>query len=203
MAVKVKICGVCSVEDARAAARCGADFIGLNFHPASPRHVDVETAAAIAAAVPDTPLVGVFVDAARGDVDAVARRVGLWALQFHGDEPPAWCRGFDRPTIKALRARPDDDVAGLAAAYDTDYILLDSFVAGQPGGTGVALDPARGCDLPPARLFVAGGLRADTVAGVVRLLRPVAVDVASGVERAPGIKDHEEIARFIRSAKAA
>jgi phosphoribosylanthranilate isomerase len=136
-------------------------------------------------------------------VDDVARRVGLWALQFHGDEPPAWCRAFDRPTIKALRARPGDDIAGLAAAYDTDYILLDSFVAGLPGGTGVALDPARGRGLPPARLFVAGGLRADTVAAAVRLLRPFAVDVASGVERAPGIKDHEEIARFIRCAKAA
>ncbi len=203
MAVKVKICGVRSVDDARAAARHGADFIGLNFHPPSPRHVDVETATAIAAAVPGTPLVGVFVDAARAAVEDVARRVGLWGLQFHGDETPAWCRGFDRPTIKALRAAPDDDLAGLAAAYDTDYILVDSFVAGQAGGTGVALDPARARTLRADRLFVAGGLRAGTVAGVVRLLRPFAVDVASGVERAPGIKDHEEIERFIRCAKAA
>lgn len=203
MPVKVKICGVRSVDDARAAARHGADFVGLNFHPPSPRHVDLETAAAIAAAVPGTPLVGVFVDAARGDVEDVARRLGLWGLQFHGDEPPAWCRHFDRPVIKALRARPGDDLVGRAASYDTDYLLLDTFVAGQPGGTGVALDPERARRLPAERLFVAGGLRPDTVAAVVRLLRPFAVDVASGVERAPGIKDHEEIARFIRSAKAA
>ena len=203
MPVKVKICGVRSIDDARAAARHGADFIGLNFHPPSPRHVDVETAAAIADAVPGTPLVGVFVNATRAAVEDVARRVGLWGLQFHGDEPPAWCRTFDRPTIKALRGAPGDDLAALAAAFDTDYILVDSFVAGARGGTGVALDPTRARDLPADRLFVAGGLRADTVAGVVRLLRPFAVDVASGVEQAPGIKDHEEIERFIRCAKAA
>ena len=203
MTVKVKICGVRTVADARVAARAGADFIGLNFHPPSPRAVDVETAAAIATAVSDVPLVGVFVDAARAVVEDVARRVGLWGLQFHGDEPPAGCRGFGRVTIKALRARPGEDLAAAGAAYDTDYLLLDSFVAGRAGGTGVALDAWRGRDLPPERLFVAGGLRSDTVADVVRLLRPFAVDVASGVERAPGIKDHEEIASFIRRAKAA
>jgi len=203
MSVKVKICGVRTVDDARAAARAGADFIGLNFHPASPRAVDVETATAIARAVADVPLVGVFVDAPRARVEDVAGRVGLWGLQFHGDEPPADCRGFGRVTIKALRARPGEDLAAASAVYDTDYLLLDSFVAGRPGGTGVALDPTRGRDLPRERLFVAGGLRSDTVADVVRLLRPFAVDVASGVERALGIKDHEEIESFIRRAKAA
>lgn len=201
--MKVKICGVRTVDDAVAAARRGADFIGLNFHPSSPRCVPVEEAAAIAGAVGGTPLVGVFVDASRERVEEVARRVGLWGLQFHGEEPPAWCRGWDRPTIKALRARPGVDLPALAAAYATDYILLDSFVAGQPGGTGVAIDPAAARGLPADRLFVAGGLRADTVARVVRLLRPFAVDVASGVEREPGIKDHDEIARFIDRAKAA
>jgi phosphoribosylanthranilate isomerase len=201
--VKVKICGVRTVDDAAAAVGHGADFIGLNFHPPSPRCVSIEEAAAIAAAVAGTPLVGVFVDAARDRVEEVARRVGLWGLQFHGDEPPAGCRGWDRPTIKALRARSGVDLPALAAAYATDYILLDSFVAGLPGGTGVALDPAAARGLPADRLFVAGGLRADTVARVVRLLRPFAVDVASGVEREPGIKDHDEIARFIDRAKAA
>jgi phosphoribosylanthranilate isomerase len=201
--VKVKICGVRSVADARAAARHGADFIGLNFHPPSPRHVDVDTAAAIAEAVPGTALVGVFVNASRRSVETIARRVELWGLQFHGDEPPEWCREFDRPTIKALCARPGDDLAALAAAFDTDFVLVDTFVAGQRGGTGVALDPDVARGVSADRLFVAGGLRADTVADVVRRLRPFAVDVASGVERTPGIKDHEEIERFIRSAKTA
>lgn len=203
MTVRVKICGVTSVADARAAAGSGADFIGVNFHPPSPRHVAVETARAIAEAAAGVPVIGVFVDAPRDRVAEVASRAGLWGLQFHGDEPPEWCRGWDRPVIKALRASPGIDLAGLAAAYDTDYILLDSFVPGQPGGTGVALDPANARALAAERLFVAGGLRPDTVAAVVRLLRPFAVDVASGVERAPGIKDHDEIARFIRSAKTA
>ena len=203
MAVKVKICGVRTVADARAAAGSGADFLGLNFHPASPRYVDEETAAAIAAAVHGVLLVGVFVDAPRAEMERVAQRLGLWALQLHGEEKPADCRGFGVRTIKALRARPGEDMASLAAAYDTDYLLLDSFVAGQPGGTGIAFDPARAHGLAAGRLFVAGGLRPETVAAAVRQLRPFAVDVASGVEGAPGIKDHGKIEDFIRRAKAA
>ncbi len=203
MPVRVKICGVRTVEDAVAAVRLGADFVGVNFHPASPRCVSIEEAAAIVTAVAGTPVVGVFVDAPRARVAEAARRAGLWGLQFHGDESPAWCRGWDRPTIKAIRASPAADMPGLAAAFDTDYILVDSFVLGQMGGTGVPLDPSRAQGLQADRLFVAGGLRADTVAAVVRRLHPFAVDVASGVERAPGIKDHDEIARFIDCAKAA
>src|SRR5262249_62107133 len=107
-----------------------------------------------------------------------------------------------RPT-KGVGRRRGHPPAALAAAYDTDYLLLDSFVAGRPGGTGVALDPERARGLPSERLFVAGGLRPETVAAAVRLLRPFAVDVASGVESAPGIKDHGKIEDFIRRAKAA
>jgi len=201
--VRVKICGVRTVADARAAVDGGADFVGLNFHPPSPRHVDEETAAAIAAAIPGVRLVGVFVDAPRAEMERLVRRLGLWGLQLHGDEQPAACRGFGVRTIKALRVRPGDHPAALVAAYDTDYLLLDSFVAGRPGGTGVALDPERARGLPSERLFVAGGLRPETVAAAVRLLRPFAVDVASGVESAPGIKDHGKIEDFIRRAKAA
>src|SRR5207244_10667978 len=105
--------------------------------------------------------------------------------------------------MQPLRARPGADLAALAARYPPDYPLLDSFVAGQAGGTGVALDPARAAGLPAARLFVAGGLRPDTVAEVVRALRPFAVDVASGVEASPGRKDHAKVEEFIRRAKAA
>ncbi len=203
MSVKVKICGVCRVEDARAAADAGADFLGLNFHPPSPRFVGVEQAEAIAAAVPGVPLVGVFVDRPRAEVEALAARFGLAALQFHGDESPDYCAGWDRPVLKALRARPGEDLPALAARYHTDYLLLDAWVAGVPGGTGVALDPAAARGLPADRLFVAGGLVPERVADVVRALRPFAVDVASGVEREPGIKDHDKIEAFIRRAKAA
>ena len=201
--MRVKICGVCTPEDARAAVAAGADFLGLNFHPESPRHVDAERARAIAEAVPGTALVGVFVDAARARVEEIAARVGLSALQFHGAEPPEYCQGWSWRTIKAIRARPGADLPALAARYPTDYLLIDSFVAGRPGGTGLALDPAHAAGLASGRLFVAGGLRPDTVAGVVRALRPFAVDVASGVEERPGRKDHAKVEEFIRRAKAA
>jgi phosphoribosylanthranilate isomerase len=203
VSVKVKICGVCRVDDARAAADAGADWLGLNFHPPSPRYVDVERAEAIAAAVPGVPLVGVFVDRPRAEVAALAARLGLAALQFHGDESPEYCAGWDRPVLKALRARPGEDLPALAARYHTDYLLLDAWVAGVPGGTGVAIDPAAARGLPADRLFVAGGLVPERVADVVRALRPFAVDVASGVEQEPGIKDHGKIEAFIRRAKAA
>jgi phosphoribosylanthranilate isomerase len=201
--VKVKICGVCTVEDARAAAAAGADFLGLNFHPESPRYVDPERAREVADAVPGTALVGVFVDAPRERVEEIAATVGLAAVQFHGDEDVSYCRDWPWRTIKALRARPGVDLIGLAASYPTDYLLLDSFLPGRAGGTGVALDPASATGLPAARLFVAGGLRPETVADVVRALRPYAVDVASGVEERPGRKDHGKIEEFIRRAKAA
>ena len=203
MSVKVKICGVCRAEDAAAAVRLGADFVGLNFHPASPRHVTPEAAREIAAAVSGTALVGVFVDAPRALVEDVAAGVGLAALQFHGEEDPDYCRGWPWRVIKALRARAGADLAAEARRYDVDYVLVDSFVPGRPGGTGVPLDAAVAAPLPAARLFVAGGLRPDTVAGVVRAVRPFAVDVASGVEEHPGRKDHGKLEEFIRRAKAA
>ena len=203
MPVKVKICGVCTAEDARAAVTAGADFLGLNFHPGSPRYLDPERAREVAEAVPGAMLVGVFVDAPRARVEEIAARVGLAAVQFHGEEDGDYCRDWPWRTIKALRARPGDDLVDLAARYATDYLLLDSFVPGRPGGTGVTLDPARAAGLPSDRLFVAGGLRPDTVADVVRALRPYAVDVASGVEERPGRKDHGKIEEFIRRAKAA
>jgi phosphoribosylanthranilate isomerase len=201
--VKVKICGVCRVADAEAAVRLGADFLGLNFHPASPRRVTDEQAIAIAAAVPGTALVGVFVDAPRAQVEDIAARVGLTAVQFHGDEDPAYCTGWAWRTIKALRVPPGTDAAALAARYETDYLMLDAYVPGVAGGSGVALDPTVATALPAARLFVAGGLRPETVGDVVRRVRPYAVDVASGVECRPGEKDHAKLEAFIRRAKAA
>jgi phosphoribosylanthranilate isomerase len=203
MSVVVKICGVRTLDDARAAVAAGADLLGLNFVPTSPRRIDLDGARAIAAAVTSVPLVGVFVDADRATVVRTAAAVGLAGLQFHGDESPADCRGYRQWTVKALRARPGEDLAARAATFDTDYVMLDSFVAGAEGGTGVALDPAAAAGIPAARLFMAGGLRPETVADVVRRVRPHGVDVASGVEHSPGVKDHGKIQEFVRRAKAA
>jgi len=203
VSVRVKICGVRTLADARAAAGAGADYLGLNFHPQSPRYIEPEAARAIVEALPEATFVGVFVDLERAAVDGIARTVGLDALQFHGDESPADCAGWPYVTIKALRVRPGDDPAARAAAYATDHVLLDAFVPGVHGGTGTHLDLASARDLPRDRLFVAGGLTPERVADVVAAVRPFGVDVASGVERSPGVKDHGKIEAFIRRAKAA
>jgi phosphoribosylanthranilate isomerase len=200
---KVKICGVTSVVDALMAADAGADAIGLNFCASSPRRVGVETAAAIAAALPrHVCRVGVFVDAPREQIAAIAAQVGLDALQFHGTESVALCSGWDRKTIKAVRVR-DAAALGAAAAYAVDFILADAYVDGLAGGTGqrVPLDWLAG--VPTTRLILAGGLTAETVAGAIRAVRPAAVDVASGVESAPGRKDREKVERFIANARVA
>jgi phosphoribosylanthranilate isomerase len=203
MSVRVKICGVCTVADARAAVAAGADFVGVNFVPGSPRRIAPARAREIAAAIPGTPLVGVFVDAARAEVEDIAAAVGLAMLQFHGEESPEYCAGWPWRTVKALRARPGTPLVALAARYPTDFVLVDTFVPGVYGGSGVALDPEAAARVPPERLFVAGGLLPDTVGAVVRRLRPFAVDVASGVESRPGEKDHAKLAAFVRAAKAA
>lgn len=203
MSVRVKICGLTSVADAVHAARAGAAAIGLNFHPASPRCVTVETAAAIAAAVPGVWRVGVFVDRPRTAVAAIAAQVGLDALQFHGDEPPAACTGWALPVIKAVRVRGPESARQAAAAYAVDWLLADAYVAGVPGGTGARV-PLEWLDgVPRERLILAGGLTPESVAAAVRALRPAMVDVASGVERTPGTKDPEKVERFIANAHLA
>jgi phosphoribosylanthranilate isomerase len=201
--LRVKICGVTSVDDALMAAEAGADAIGLNFSRRSPRRVAVDVAAAIAAALPrGVCRVGVFVDAPRDEILAIAQQIGLDAVQFHGDESADCCAGWHCKTIKAIRVR---DAAALAraAAYPVDFILADAYVEGRVGGTGQRVPSEWLTGVAVDRLILAGGLNADNVAEVVRWLRPAAVDVASGVERAPGIKDPEKVGRFVSNAKSA
>jgi phosphoribosylanthranilate isomerase len=204
MPVNVKICGITRPEDARAAVAAGADYLGVNFWPGSPRAVDVPGAQAIAAVRGTVPLVGVFVDAPRAHVERIVAEVDLALLQFHGAESPAYCRGWGHPIVKAIRVPPGTQAAALAAAYEgVAYMLVDAYVEGQPGGTGRRVAAEALVGLPAARLFLAGGLDADNVADAVRAVRPFAVDVASGVEERPGVKNHEKIRRFIEHAKAA
>lgn len=203
--IRVKICGITRVEDGLACARLGADAIGLVFYAPSPRHVSVEQARAIMAALPPfVTTVGLFVDAAPAEVHALLAQLPLDLLQFHGNETPEYCRGFGRPYLKAARVKPGVDLVQYASAYpDAKGLLLDAHVEGVAGGTGQAFD----WNLIPARLplpvILSGGLSAANVTEAIRRVQPAAVDVSSGVEATKGIKDADKIAAFMQGVRNA
>ena len=200
MRTRVKICGITRPEDGVKAVQVGADAIGLVFYAKSPRAVSVAQAQAILAALPPfVTSVGLFVDAARDEVNNILRAVPLDLLQFHGEEPADQCRQFGRPYLKALSMRPDRDVAEAMRAYpDAAGILLDAYHPAMPGGSGEIFDWAR---VPVERsrpLVLAGGLTVDNVSEAIRQVRPFAVDVSSGVEAGKGIKDERKMTAFMR-----
>ncbi|MFI8556558.1 phosphoribosylanthranilate isomerase [Pseudomonas putida] len=203
--VRSKICGITRIEDALAAADAGADAIGFVFYAKSPRAVDVRQARAIIAELPPfVTTVGLFVNASRCELNEILEVVPLDLLQFHGDETPADCEGFHRPWIKALRVRPGDDLEAACQLYGgAQGVLLDTYVAGVPGGTGEAFD----WSLVPAGLskpvILAGGLSAGNVGQAIAQVRPYAVDVSGGVEQSKGIKDAAKIDAFMRAVKQA
>ncbi len=202
---RVKICGITSAEDARAAFALGAHAIGLNFHPASPRAVTPRQAQAIVEGVGSGGcVVGVFVNAPRERVAAVAREVGLTAVQFHGDETPEDCAAWEPlAVIKTLHASGSAaELAARAARYRVAYVLVDAPAPGY-GGSGRTFPWEAAAGVPRERLIVAGGLTPENVADAVRILRPAGVDVASGVEECPGRKSHAKLEAFITAATAA
>jgi phosphoribosylanthranilate isomerase len=203
--MKVKFCGITRLEDAHAAARLGAWAIGLNHSEHSPRRCDPATATAISAELRrELEVVGVFVNATLDEVARAAEDESLSILQLHGDEGPDFCREAARRTgckvIKALRVHSRADVQA-AETFRTDYHLLDAHRAGTRGGTGESFDwQLAGGRLSDVPMILAGGLTPANVAGAIAITRPFAVDVASGVETAPGIKDAEAMARFAAAA---
>jgi phosphoribosylanthranilate isomerase len=208
VAMRVKFCGITRLADAREAARLGAWAIGLNHYPRSPRYCEPEAAVEIAAELRRRlEVVGVFVDPTLDHLAAAAEDGSLSMIQLHGREGPAFCREAARRTgckvIKALRVRSTADVIA-AEAYRTDFHLLDAHRPGRPGGTGESFDwellDARRSRVP---LILAGGLTPANVADAVAVARPFAVDVASGVEARPGIKDHALMADFAERAQSA
>ncbi len=203
MPTRVKICGITRPQDGLAAAAAGAHAIGLVFHPASPRYVTAAQAREIVAALPPlVSVVGLFVDAAEGVIRDLLARVPLDLIQFHGAEPAQDCRRFGRRYLKALHAKPGLDLAAAAAPYDDAAgLLLDAFVPGVPGGSGQTFDWAAVPAGLPRPLLLAGGLDAGNVAAAIRRLRPWAVDVSSGVESAPGVKDAEKIGMFMQAVR--
>jgi phosphoribosylanthranilate isomerase len=200
-AVLVKICGITNLDDARAAVDAGAAALGFNFYVNSPRCVTPERAAEIVAQLPPSVCtVGVFVNETRERAGAVATHVGLSALQFHGDESPEFCRGWGPKVLKAIRVC-DGHAAAAAQRYAVDFILADAYVEGLRGGTGRRIVPILLEGFERRRLVLAGGLTPENVAEAVRTVRPFAVDVASGVECAPGKKDITLMRRFIAHAQ--
>ena len=205
MRTRVKICGITRPEDALAAARAGADAIGLVFYPPSPRAVSISQAAEIVRRLPPfVSSVGLFVDALPETVNEVLQTVPLDLLQFHGEESPEACGRYGRPYIKALRMRPDLDLAAMEQRYhQAAGLLLDSYQPGLPGGTGETFDWERIPDSMRQRIILAGGLSPDNVASAIARIRPYAVDVSGGVEREKGIKDEARISAFMRGVESA
>jgi phosphoribosylanthranilate isomerase len=213
---RIKICGITQVDDARAAARAGADAIGLNFYPESPRSVEPEAARRIVDAVPPGLVkVGLFVNASDEQVCRAYDQLSLDLVQLHGDEPPEFLpRLGERPVMRAFRVGPE----GLGLVEDyleqcrrlgcvPELVLIESRTKGRYGGTGRVADwstVARypRCDWHP-RLVLAGGLTPENVAEAIGAVRPAAVDTASGVESSPGRKDERRVARFVRQAEEA
>ena len=196
----VKICGITRISDALAAAQYGAFAIGLNFCLQSPRCIDLETASEIARALPrEIAVAAVFVNPDRARVLEALSAVPLSLLQFHGDEAPDFCERFGVPYVKALRVKPGMDLLQYAARYSTARaLLLDAFVADQHGGTGHSFDWQLIPRPMPLPIVLSGGLNPSNVRAAIERVRPWAVDVASGVESAPGIKNVEKIAAFMR-----
>ena len=203
--VRVKICGITNIGDARAVIDAGADALGLVFYSASPRAIDIEQARSIALAVgPFITVTGLFVNADPEFVNALLARVPLQLLQFHGDETAAYCESFRRPYMKAIRMRPELDVeAAIAAHLNASGILLDAYRPGIPGGTGETFDWDRVPRHASVPLVLAGGLTSENVARAVRQTGVYGVDVSGGVESAPGKKDHNQIKSFINNARSA
>ena len=199
MKTRVKICGITRRQDAEFSVENGADALGLVFYPASPRAVTIAQAKEIVAKLPPfINIVALFVDADVEQVQACLNELPIDILQFHGNESAAYCEQFGKTYLKAIRMRDNVDLASLAAEYaSASAILLDSYQAGVPGGTGQVFDWSliKKIDKP---IILAGGLNVDNVAMAIKQVQPYAVDVSGGVEQSKGIKDHQKISAFMQ-----
>ncbi len=202
MAPRIKFCGLTRTEDAAVAVECGAWALGVILWPGSKRAASLDQAAEIAAAFRrQAQICGVFVDQTLDEVVGSVEAAQLSMVQLHGTEGPSYCTEVARRTgakvIKAARVRGGEDLQAMRP-FHTDYHLLDAYVEGEVGGTGATWDwtllGRRHRDLPP--LIMSGGLTPENVGEAIRATRPFAVDVASGVELSPGVKDHDLIRAF-------
>lgn len=203
MNVRIKICGITSVEDALGAEAAGADAIGLVLYEKSPRNISIGKAREIRQAMgPFTTVVALLVNSQREFIERVIDEVAPDLLQFHGDETPQFCREITHPYIRAIRVREGESPQEIAADYtDARAILFDAWSPDAYGGTGTTFDWSLldGDTIRP--WILAGGLTPENVSDAVKTTQPYAVDVSGGVETSPGVKDVEKIQKFIRNAR--
>jgi len=207
MSVRVKICGLTNLEDARVAMDAGAHALGFIFFPGSPRYVTSAAAARIISQLP--PLVskvGVFVNEPFESILQIAKTTGIDTIQLHGDETPALCEALAREGFKVIKAFRIKDQSSLHSLqqYSAAAFLLDSYVPGQLGGTGARFnwDLAVQVAASGTPIILAGGLVPENIRDAVAKVAPYGVDVSSGVESAPGKKDHARVRAFIEGARS-
>lgn len=201
MGLWIKVCGITTPDDANAARLAGADAIGVNFHPASKRYCSLAEALEVRRALPPAfPVYGVFVDVPRSFIEEQLASGTINAVQLHGREPREEALGWDVPVLRAVPARDAAALRDEVGAADPYRLLVDN-PAGGGSGQPVAAEALEGLDL--GSTVLAGGLTPQNVAAKVRRFRPFGVDVAGGVEQAPGLKDHAKIQEFIDHARAA
>ena len=203
--MRVKVCGITRLEDAQAAADLGAFALGFVFWPASPRFVDAERARSIVRALPPfVTAVGVFVDQPQADVNEVADRVGLGAVQLHGNETPEYCGGITRRVIRAIGLPETTDISSILEWPSSVTLLVDAYDPEKHGGTGRPVNwtvAARVASRRPT--ILSGGLRAENVVTAITTVRPYAIDVSSGVEERPGVKDARRLRAFFEAVAEA
>lgn len=200
---KVKICGFTRQEDIEDALTLGVDCLGLNFCPKSLRYLNPEEAGKIICSISGNPFfIGVLVNPEQSQVFEIVRRLGLAGIQLHGEETPEFCRRIkeklpDIMLIKALRLKIKDDLKKIKD-YPVDFLLLDTYLKGVPGGTGkrLPLSYLKQADLPLAKIFLAGGITPENVNSFLSI-RPYGIDVASGVEKKPGVKDKKKMQELL------
>ena len=200
---RIKICGITNIDDALMSIDAGADALGFNFVPDTPRYLkDTKAAAKIIEQLPPfITTVGLFVNADPELIQSIADECHLDMLQLHGDESPQFCQGFNRRVIKAVRIKDESSCSHLSD-YRVSGYLLDTYVKGALGGTGVAFDWRLAVKAKQyGRIVLAGGLDPDNVALAVRQVRPYGVDVSSRVEASPGRKDPVKVRAFIQNVR--
>lgn len=203
--VKVKICGITSLDDAQHAIDCGADALGFVFFHKSPRAIAAKDAAAIIAKLPPfVTAVGLFVNEYPAIVRQIAELCRLDLIQYHGDETPEIVETAPRRAIRALRIKDAEAIAHISEVYRNSSLLLDAWSADAYGGTGQLCNWEVAAEIARIRpVILAGGLNPENVAAAVQTVRPYGVDVSTGVEAAPGKKDPAKVAAFIKNAKLA